>query len=88
MASGITVILNFVKIYREYYDLKGGHTHTHTHTHTHSEGLPWTSDRSVAEASIYTTQETQETFMSPARFEGANLKIEGLSTYALTPRPP
>ena len=51
---------------------------SHSVTHTHSTGLPWTTDRSVAETSVpANTQHPQEreTSIPPAGFERTFLPI-------------
>jgi hypothetical protein len=60
-----TITSNFFSLTSSTYPTVGsdGFTCTRSHTmrHTQSVGLPWTSDRPVAEISTYTTQQTQET---------------------------
>ena len=57
---------------------------THSETHTHSVGLPWTSDRPVAETSTNTIQQTQDTNIhvadgirdrDPSNLEAADLLL-------------
>ena len=66
------------------------HTHTHTHTHTHYTtlhpvGLPWTSDRLVAETSTLQriSPLTYRHLLPLAKFEPAIPASEVPQTYAL-----